>query len=143
MKNKEAIYTALGFPIIIENPVYIDFGGEKVLDVNPEEIEDAMFSALINKPARLTGAEVKFIRTYMEMTQETFGLNLLVTPGAVSKWEARGQEITQMPSQTEMILRMRCKLHVNGRDRIAASFMDNLAPALHKEEAGDMHRLAI
>ncbi len=135
MKNTAmATYTALGFPILIENPTYIDFEGEKVLDVNPLQIEDAMFRALIAKSARLTGAEVRFMRTYMELTQKTFGESLLVDASTVSKWEALGQKFTGMPAQTEMILRMRCTLHLNGRAHIASSFMDNLASALRTED---------
>lgn len=143
MKRREAIYKALGFPIIIENPKYIEFEGDKVLDVDPEEIQNVIFAVLITKPARLSGAEVRFMRTYMEATQEVFGKSLLVDASTVSKWESYDQQFCKMPAQTELLLRMRCKLYLNARDRIAASFMDNLTPVLEKEEAGDMLRIAI
>jgi DNA-binding transcriptional regulator YiaG len=63
---------------------YYDFGGEKGLDVNPKEIEDAVFNALIAKPTRLTGAEIHFIRTYMELTQVAFGESVFVDASTYS-----------------------------------------------------------
>ena len=142
-KQNGATYTALGFPILIENPSYIEFEGDRVLDIDPVAVEDAMFTALITKPHRLTGAEVRFLRTYMELTQKTFGESLLVDASTVSKWEGLGQKFTGMPGQTELILRMRCMLHLNGRAHIASSFMDNLAPALRTESVGEIRQLAI
>ena len=144
MKNSEpALYTALGFPILIENPSYIDFEGEQILDVNPGEIQDHMFRALVKKTARLTGAEVRFMRTYMELTQGAFGESLLVDASTVSKWEKTSQKFTGMPSQTEMLLRMRCNLHMNGRAHIASSFMDNLTTILRTEDIGETYNLAV
>jgi DNA-binding transcriptional regulator YiaG len=142
-KSQPALYTALGFPIMIENPSYIEFEGEQILDVNPGEIQEQMFRALVKKPARLTGAEVRFLRSYMELTQGAFGESLLVDASTVSKWEKTAQKFTGMPSQTEMLLRMRCNLHMNGRAHIASSFIDNLAPVLRSEDIGELYHLAV
>lgn len=144
MKKKSVIYNALGFPIIIVNPSYIEFEGEKVLDVSPKKIQDHIFGLLINKPSRLTGAEVRFMRHYMELTQEALAEKLLLTnTSTVSKWESTNQAFTGMDRQTELVLRMRCKLHLNGRDRIAASFIDNISSALSTTEVGQLLQFAI
>lgn len=143
METKEEIYTALGFPVVLVNPVYVDFGDEKVLDISPEEIEDAIFNALITKPTRLTGAEIQFIRSYMELTQAAFGESVFVDASTVTKWEGLGQEFTQMPKPTEALIRMRCKLFVNGRDRIAGSFLDNLALFFKEEMHEYTHKIEV
>lgn len=141
--NQPALYTALGFPILIENPSYIEFEGEMVLDVNAGAVQDLMFKALVKKSARLTGAEVRFMRTYMELTQGVFGESLMVDASTVSKWEKTAEKFTGMPSQTEMLLRMRCNLYKNGRAHIASSFIDQLAIVLRTEEIGETFHLAV
>ena len=144
MKHKEIVYEALGFPVIIVNPRYVRFEGKKVLDINHEELQSHVFRALIDKPARLTGAEVKFMRLYMELTQEALAQKLfLTTPSTISKWEAKELAFTGMDRQIEALLRMRGKLFLNARDKIAASFLDNLATtALSGEEVGSPIRFS-
>lgn len=145
MKHKEIIYEGLGFPIIIVNPRYIEFEGKKVLDINYEELESHVFRALIDKPARLTGAEVKFIRLHMELTQEAFAQKLILSnTSTISKWESKELNFTGMDRQIEALLRMRCKLFLNARDKIAASFIDNLATtALSGEGVGSPIRFSL
>lgn len=144
MKNsKTAVYQALGFPVLIENPSYFEFEGETVLDVNPSKLMTMMFKALPDKPVRLTGAEVRFLRTYMEMTQTAFGESLLVDASSVSKWEKTDQKFTGMDPQTELLLRMRCTLHINGRAHIASGYMDKLAPVLRNNDADYTYHIAV
>jgi DNA-binding transcriptional regulator YiaG len=144
MEYQEIIYEGLGFPIIIVNPQFIEFEGEKVLDVDHEELQSYVFRALIDKPARLTGAEVKFMRLYMEFTQEALAQKLILSnTSTISKWESKEAEFTGMDRQTEILLRMRCKLFLNARDKIAGSFIDNLAAkALSGEEVGSPVRFS-
>ncbi len=126
MKKQTVEYKALGFPIIILNPSYIEFEGEMVLNVNPNKIMDAAFAAVIQKPSRLSGAEVKFLRSYMEYSQESFGRFVGVDHSSVAKWESKKNEFTGMDVPTEALMRMRCKLFLNKRDRIGDSFIENL-----------------
>lgn len=144
MKDKHTIYSALGFPVIVANPRYIEFEGEQVLDIDPKMIMEAAFKALIQKPARLNGAEVKFLRTYMELSQESFGHLIGVDHSSVAKWEGKALEFTGMDVPTEALLRMRCKLHMNGRDRIGDSFIENLmTEALSSKSVGNPIEIAI
>jgi len=126
MNRNSVEYKALGFPIIILNPSYIEFEGEKVLDISPKRIMDAAFEAVIQKPSRLSGAEIKFLRGYMELSQEAFGRLVNVDHSTVAKWELKKLTFTGMDVPTEALIRMRCKLHINKRDRIGDSFIESL-----------------
>ena len=74
----------------------------------------------------------------MELTQEALAQKLfLTTPSTISKWEAKELAFTGMDRQIEALLRMRGKLFLNARDKIGASFLDNLATnALSGEDVG-------
>lgn len=126
MKRNLVEYKALGFPIFLVNPSYVEFEGEQVLDIQPNRIMDAAFEAVIQKPSRLSGAEVKFLRGYMELSQEAFGRLFNVDHSTVAKWEFKKLAFTGMDVPTEALIRMRCKLHLNKRDRIGDNFIENL-----------------
>ncbi|HFN0434705.1 hypothetical protein SC867_09075 [Legionella pneumophila serogroup 2] len=56
---------------------------------------------------RLTGNQVKFIRTYFSMSLSEFGKTVVhESHTAVSEWEKCGDEITNMNENTEQVLRL-------------------------------------
>lgn len=143
MAKKIEIYEALGFPIAIENPRYIEFAGEKVLDVNPGRIMKAAFKAVINKPARLSGAEVKFLRGFMQLSQEDFSRMIGVERSIISKWQDKKQKFTGMDVPTEVLLRIQCQLFIDKRPSIRKEFFNELlANALASKDVGDVIRIA-
>ena len=78
--------------------------GEWVLDLNMEKYENAVLFALSQKPARLSGNEVKFIRYHFEMDLKSFGKRFGdVAHSAVIKWEKCEDEPTNMNWATEKI----------------------------------------
>ena len=109
MADKKApVYTALGFPIIIINPKYTQFRGEKILDVNPKKLMREAFKAVLKKKARLSGAEIKFLRTYLKLTQQEFADLVEIDRTSVTKWEAKKHSFTGMDHHTEAYLRACC-----------------------------------
>lgn len=48
---------------------------------------DAVAQALINKPSRLTGREIRFMRSKLGLRGEEFAAQLGVTAAQVSRWE--------------------------------------------------------
>ena len=140
-KNFE-VYEALGFPIIIENPRYIEFAGEKVLDVNPKKIMAAAFKAVIKKSARLSGSEVKFLRGYMQLSQEEFAKLIGVERSLISKWQDKKGKFTGMNIPTETTLRVRCLMFLNKEASISSKFYDDLISKLCAgEDVGEPIRL--
>jgi DNA-binding transcriptional regulator YiaG len=105
LERKPHVYKALGFPVVITNPTYRFFEGKEELDISPKDIMDNVFSMLPDKKGRLTGAEVRFLRSYMKLTQEALGRMIGVDHSSVAKWEGENQEMTGMEIQVEILLR--------------------------------------
>jgi DNA-binding transcriptional regulator YiaG len=96
MSRKAIKFNGFGFPIILLNaPVKVEYG-EEIPDVNFNHIQNILFHALLLKPSRLSGAEVKFLRHYLELTQEAFSKTLKVERSLISKWESKALKATGM-----------------------------------------------
>lgn len=94
-----------GFPVMIYNaPMRLRLG-KWVLDVNANDLRNAVLCVLATKPSRLTGAEVRFIRQTQELSMQALGEQLGVSHVAVSKWEANGQNPAGMHVCSEFVVR--------------------------------------
>lgn len=62
--------------------------------------------ALAQKPARLTGREIHFIRHYFEMTLAIFGKRFDVSHPAVLKWEGAGELVPALKWPVEKDIRL-------------------------------------
>ena len=67
---KKYIFEGLGFPIVLINVPMRMMIGEWVLDIDLNLLQKNVLDALIHKSVPLTGAEVRFIRKYFELTTE-------------------------------------------------------------------------
>lgn len=86
-KQETITYEGLGFPIVLINcPMKKKFG-EWFLDINFEKLQKDILEHLVHKPSPLSGAQIRFIRKYFELTTTAFGEEFSVTHSAVLKWE--------------------------------------------------------
>lgn len=93
------IYEDLGFPILLMNvPMKLVYG-DWVLNINLGKLQLAVLNVLIHKPIPLTGRELKFIRTYFEMTTKELAKVLGVTHVAILKWEKEQNRISPAVDQ--------------------------------------------
>lgn len=92
--------------------------GVSIRDV--EGLHKALARALSNKP-RLTGAEVRFLRKEMGLSQRGLGELLGVTDQAVALWERKGR----LPKTADRLLRLIYIEHENGNTPIV-SFIERL-----------------
>jgi uncharacterized protein YicC (UPF0701 family) len=101
------IFKELGFPIVLIDPTMVTVRGHKVPEVNLRALQEAVFRQLVFKPARLTGAEVRFIRKYLRLRQADLAdvLNM-ANHTVVSQWESREDEPAGMEYNTEVVLRL-------------------------------------
>jgi DNA-binding transcriptional regulator YiaG len=108
MKLKDIVYHGLGFPVIIRNCPVAKIRGAESPDVDFNKLMSAVFNLLIVKPGRLSGSQVKFIRSFLELSQVEFG-RILNQKGhsIVSTWETKKAEFTGMDLNTEIILRQK------------------------------------
>lgn len=107
MKKKKMVYTALGLPIVLVGFRFKKIRGIEVPDVNLNTLQKVVFEALIEKPTNLTGAEVRFIRSYLRFSQTELS-KILNQAGhsIVSQWEKKGVKATGMDCNTEILLRL-------------------------------------
>lgn len=108
-----------GFPIVIIDCPHIEIDGKLKPNVNYTKLENMLFEAMPYKPSKLTGAEIKFIRTHLNMTQKTFAawMNDTKTHSAISIWESSDLEPTNMEDADERSLRLQLIDFINHKKR--------------------------
>lgn len=106
-KKKELIYEGLGFPVYLKNVNTRVIMGEVQPMINHAELEKQVFEILLWGKAKLSGAQLAFVRTFMGLTQDRLANRLgLKNHGRVSQWEKMGEEATGMNPATELAVRM-------------------------------------
>lgn len=101
------LYEGLGFPIELEHVEMVNIEGEWHPKIDVRYIADEVIKKLATQEERLTGNQVKFIRSYFSMPLRKFGDTVVhESHAAVNKWEKRGNEITNMNENTEQVLRL-------------------------------------
>ncbi|KXK07126.1 MAG: hypothetical protein UZ03_NOB001000321 [Nitrospira sp. OLB3] len=104
--QKEFIDTGFGFPIHLINVPMVKVRGTWTPHINFNELAHVVLRALPRKASRLTGNEIKFIRTHFEMPLQTFAKRFCVTHVAVLKWEKAKNQPTAMSWTTEKDIRL-------------------------------------
>lgn len=104
---KKFIYKGLGFPIELHNVDFLKFDGEWHPKIDVRKIADSVIKELSFQKERLTGNQIRFIRTYFEMSLRDFG-KLVVHEShmAVSKWEQFKNKPTNMDINIEVMLKL-------------------------------------
>jgi DNA-binding transcriptional regulator YiaG len=101
------LYEGLGFPIELENVEMININDEWAPKIDVRRVADAAIKKLATQETRLTGNQVKFIRSYFSMPLREFsGKVVHATHTAVNKWEKAGNDSTNMNENTEQVLRL-------------------------------------
>lgn len=101
------LYEGLGFPIELEHVEMVNIEGEWHPKIDVRYIANEVIKKLATQEERLTGNQVKFIRSYFSMPLREFGDKVVhESHAAVNKWEKRGNEITNMNENTEQVLRL-------------------------------------
>jgi hypothetical protein len=104
--QKRFIDRSLGFPVTLFNAPLINVRGQWALDVNLNDYQEAVLELLARKPARLTGSEVRFIRTHFELTVRQCAERFSIKHPAVIKWEKKHDKATRMMWSTEKDIRL-------------------------------------
>jgi transcriptional regulator with XRE-family HTH domain len=93
--------------------------GELQPDINKKYLQDQVFLALIHTNSRLTGAQLRFARQKMGLTQAKLALKLSVANhSSVSQWESKGDEITGMELSSEKLLKLQMALFLDDSELI-------------------------
>jgi len=117
--------------------------GELVSIKNVRELHRAIGLWLIMQPRTLTGAEFRFLRTELDMSQRVLGHLLGVSEQAMAKWEkARAKAVANRAA--ERLLRIVYYQWVEGKsefstllDRVTKLDAELAEAELHMKNAGD------
>lgn len=100
--------------------------GQWTPNIDYNHLTQAVLHALCEKPARLTGHEVRFIRLHFEMTLQKFADRFAVSHAAVIKWERAQDELTGMNWATEKDLRLFVVSKLSGQAEALAHLYQEL-----------------
>lgn len=103
-------YTECGLDnIIVRGMNFLkDDAGEQVVTIrNVAGLHRAIATAIVTKPASMTGKELRFLRTEMGLTQAELAAIVHREPLAMSRWE-RG-EVEQIDTNAETLIRLHAR----------------------------------
>lgn len=141
-KTKTFIFEDLGFPIkLINVPMKKEFD-EWYIDIDMNRLMVVVLEALAHKPIPLTGDELRFIRSYLQMTSTEFGKVFGITHAAVLKWES-GENRVSPP--LELCIRLYVLDHLSAKDAEFRAFYKQLSleKLSNPAQTGKIHPLAI
>ncbi len=119
--KKNYAYNGLGFPIILEEATLKKVRNEWLLKIDVLKLAEAVFKVLPSKPTGLTGDEIRFMRTHLDLSKRKFAEHLNVSHTAVNKWEQSEDKKAHIDPLTEIALRSFIKLQGND-DKNFSSF---------------------
>ncbi|NGX52505.1 MAG: hypothetical protein KR126chlam5_00805 [Candidatus Anoxychlamydiales bacterium] len=104
--EKEIIYEGLGFPILLRNVPMVEIRENWIPDIDLNVLQKVTLLALAHQPVDLTGNQIRFIRTWLDLTQSEFGKLFGVTHPAVVKWEKKRNSVAKINLTTQRDLRL-------------------------------------
>jgi putative zinc finger/helix-turn-helix YgiT family protein len=105
-------------------------GNEDPIIPKVNELRSVIAEALISKPARLSGKELRYLRKFLEFNAREFSKIIHVNPSTLSKWE-NGED--PVGTQSDLVVRA----------LIAAKKEENFSELVSKLEALDDERSAL
>ena len=140
-KKKTFVFEGLGFPIkLINAPMKKEFG-DWYIDINMNKLMIVALEALAHKPIALTGDELSFIRSYMEMTTTEFGKTFGVSHVAVLKWESGENKFSPA---LELCIRLYILDHLRAKDaEFRALYRELSLEQLSKSKKGKVYPLIV
>ena len=103
---KNYIYDGLGFPVKLHNVEMVKLDNEYHPKIDVRKIADSVIQSLVLQKSRLTGNQIKFIRTYFSLSLREFAKVVNESHMAVKKWENFQNESTKMDKNIEIMLRL-------------------------------------
>jgi DNA-binding transcriptional regulator YiaG len=139
--KKTFIFEGLGFPIKLINVPMKKVFDEWYIDINMNKLMLVVLHALAHKPTSLTGDELSFIRSHLQMTSTEFGKAFGITHAAVLKWES-GENRVSPP--LELCIRLYILDHLRAKDKEFRALFKGLSlEKLSEKPTGKIHPLAI
>jgi len=103
---KNYTYTGLGFPIELHQVEMVKFEGEWHPKIDVRKVADFAIKSLVAQESRLTGDQIRFIRSYFSISLRDFAKVVNESHSAVKKWEDFSDKPTNMDLNIEIMLRL-------------------------------------
>ena len=140
-KKKTFVFEGLGFPIKLINAPMKKVLGDWYIDINMNKLMLVALEALAHKPVALTGEELGFIRSYLEMTTTEFGKTFGVSHVAVLKWESGENNVSPA---LELCIRLYILDHLHAKDaEFRALYKELSLEQLSKSEKRKIHTFVV
>ena len=106
MKKNIVPFDGLGFTIHLVNPPLITLAdGSEVPKVNAKKIEKSVLKLLVKKKSPLTGSQLYFVRSMLDLSQlELSRILNLSSQSLISNYESRFDTLSGMDINTEILL---------------------------------------
>ncbi len=89
---------------------------------------------LPSKTSKLTGNEIKFIRTYLGKSKPSFSELFKLSHTAISKWEASGNSVARVSPRQKVVLRLYLEDYLKVSEREFYKAYKNLETSVYSEE---------
>jgi transcriptional regulator with XRE-family HTH domain len=113
--QEEYIYHGAGYEVILHHVPMIEVGDEWVFNINLSIVDRMVFESIPEYDWRLTGYQVRFIRSLVDMTLKEFSERFGVSHPAVKKWENAKNGPTNMSWCTEKDIRLFVLMHCKAK----------------------------
>jgi len=100
------IFTGFGFDVLLKNVVLKTVHGEEFPDINMNELKLLTAKALLRSQQRLTGNQLKFLRTFLKMSFDEVSKKILVASSTLRSWESKGKDFTGLSLEQEKAFRI-------------------------------------
>lgn len=112
-KMERFIFEAFGFPVLLHDvPISETEGGEEFLDINMKILEEAVAKTLIKSTQKLTGAKLKFLRHFLNLSLRNLGNELDVPHTSLKLWEDCSEKETGLELNQENRLKYLVLMHL-------------------------------
>ena len=103
---KTYTFTGFGFNVLLKNVPVKDAHGETYPDINMNELKLMTAKALLKRPVRMVGFQIKFLRTFMRLSFDAVSEKIGVPASTLRLWETKGAEVTGLSLEQEKAFRI-------------------------------------
>jgi DNA-binding transcriptional regulator YiaG len=105
-KLKTYIFTGFGFEILLKDVVIKSVDGVEYPDINMSKLKNDTTRALLTSKQSLTGNQLKFIRTYLQMSLDELSAKIHIPASTLRSWENKGAAFTGLSIDQEKAFRI-------------------------------------
>ncbi|KYG64709.1 hypothetical protein AZI86_10890 [Bdellovibrio bacteriovorus] len=100
------IFKGFGFDVLLKNIFVETIEGEEFPEINMNDLKLHTAKALLIERQRLTGNQLKFLRTFAKLSFDDVAQRIRVPASTLRSWENRGKEFTGFSVEGERAFRV-------------------------------------